>query len=50
MFKKDNPFQFLKTPEYTVAPVLGTWKAYYIVSVSIFVSELALFTFLSCTY
>ncbi len=50
MFKKDNPFHFLKTPEYSKAPILGTWNAYYYVLTGFFISEILLFTFLSSTY
>lgn len=50
MFKKDNPFHFLKSPEYTKAPILGSWKVYYVVLIGFFISEIILFTFLSSTY
>lgn len=50
MFKNDKSMDFLNTPEYREAPVLGTWNAYYITSISFFVVELFLFSYLSFAY
>ena len=50
MLKNDSFMDFLKTPEYTEAPVLGNWKAFYLKSIIFFVVELLLFSYLTIAY
>jgi len=50
MFKNDNSMDFLRTEEYRKAPLLGNWKAFYLVSIGFFMAELLLFSYLTLTY
>lgn len=50
MFKKDKSMDFLQSPEYKEAPVLGNWNAYYVTSIGFFIAELVLFAYLTLSY